>query len=480
MFQSLVYKSLQDAAHNWPNAPAIFDEHGMLTFGELFIETEAFKNKLQRLGVTQGMGFGVMARNSRNFIIGIFAVVGCGATVMPISHQLKKPEIDDILRETQLNGIIDDKHGICPIDGESMDLKMTIDWFRFTFTNVPKNKKFAPHVNDPAFIRFTSGTTGKSKGVIVSNQSAMARVESANKVLNLGVGDTVVWVLPMAYHFIVSILLYVRFGAAIAIAKDFLSQNIIDITNKHQGTLLYASPMQIRLLANSPGSAIMPSLKMVISTSAAISLDICTAFKKRFGIDVSQAYGIIEIGLPMINYVKSSENPEAVGFALPDYEVEILDDNNKPLPNGTIGHLAIKGPGMFDAYLSPPTLRDEVLKNGYFLTADFASKSTAGLVKIEGRLKSMINVSGNKVFPEEVEGILETIPAIKLARISGTPHPLMGQIIQAEVVLHDGKTIDIEEVLTYCRKRLSTYKVPQRVHIVNSLPTTATGKLQRH
>lgn len=101
-------------------------------------------------------------------------------------------------------------------------------------------------------------------------------------------------------------------------------------------------------------------------------------------------------------------------------------------------------------------------------------------MKVEGREKSMINVSGNKVFPEEVEGILETLPEIKLARITGVPHPLMGQIIQAEVVLNDGNTIDVEEVLTYCRKRLSTYKVPQRIKIVESLPMTRSGKLQRY
>jgi acyl-coenzyme A synthetase/AMP-(fatty) acid ligase len=238
--------------------------------------------------------------------------------------------------------------------------------------------------------------------------------------------------------------------------------------------------MQIRLLANDTSDIQMPSLKRVISTSAAISLDVCLAFKKRFNIDVSQAYGIIEIGLPMINSVKSAENPEAVGHALPDYSVEILDENYNPVPPGTVGFLAIKGPGMFDAYLTPPCLREDVLKNGYFLTADYATKTADGLVKVEGREKSMINVSGNKVFAEEVEAILETIPEIKLSRISGVPHPLMGQIIQAELVLHEGKTIDVEEVLTYCRKRLSTYKIPQRVKIVDSLPMTGSGKIQRY
>lgn len=476
----LAYSALINAAKNWPHAPAVYDEYGSLSFQELLEETEQLKQRLQTLGITEGMGVGVMSRNSRNFITAIFAVIGCGATVMPMSHQLKKNEIDAVLKEAGLHAILDDYHGVKPLDHNTVDLPMKMDAFRFGFTAVPKQTIFAAHVSHPAFIRFTSGTTGKSKGVIISHQSAIERVEAANKILQLGPGNTVIWVLPMAYHFVVSILLYVRFGAAIAITKDFLPKNIIDITNKHQGSLLYASPMQIRLLSSDTGHEMMPSLKMIISTSAAISIDICKAFKKRFNKDVSQAYGIIEIGLPMINYVKSAEHPEAVGFALPDYDVEILDNEYHPLPPGSIGHLAIKGPGMFDAYLTPPTLRQDVLKKGYFLTADYATKTADGLVKVEGREKSMINVSGNKVFPEEVEGLLETIPEIKLARITGVPHPLMGQIIQAEVVLVEGKKINIEEVLTYCRKRLSTYKVPQRLKIVDSLPMTGSGKLQRH
>jgi len=480
MIRPNVYDVLINAAQTWPHAPAIYDEYGTLSFKELYEETEALKNKLLQLGVTQGMGIGVMSKNSRNFITGIFAVIGCGASVMPMSHQLKPAEINTILSEAQLHAIMDDQHGVCPIEGDSISISMEIDSFRFAFSSVPKTHVFAAHVQHPAFIRFTSGTTGKSKGVIISHQSAIERVDCANKILNLGVGSTVIWVLPMAYHFVVSILLYIRYGAAIAIAKDFLSKNIIDITNTYNGTLLYASPMQIKLLASDVSSNMMSSLKMVISTSAAISNDVCKQFKQRFNKDVSQAYGIIEIGLPMINYVKCDENPDAVGYALPDYHVEILDHEYNPVPCGSVGHLAIKGPGMFDAYLFPPQLRSDVLKNGYFLTADFASKSEDGLIKVEGREKSMINVSGNKVFPEEVEGILETIPEIKFARISGTPHTLMGQIILAELVLNEGKTVEVEEVLAYCRKRLSSYKVPQKVQIVQSLPMTGSGKIVRH
>ncbi len=480
MNQLPVYEILRDAAQKWPDNPAVYDEHRMISFQELFVEAEELRLHLMSLGIKEGMGIGVMAGNGRHFIIGIFAAVGTGAAVMPMSPQLKKAEIDDILQDAKLHAIIDDRTAAQPLDTVDTVIPMKVGSFRFGFTGIHESVAFAPFVHQPAFIRFTSGTTGKSKGVIVSHHSVLERIAGANTGLELGPTDTVIWVLPMAYHFIVSVILYVKFGAAIAIAKDFLAKNIIDITNQHKGTLLYASPVQIRLLANDAGEEQMPSLKKVISTSAGISLDVCKAFKGRFKLDVSQAYGIIEIGIPILNYVKSAEHPEAVGYALPGYTVDILDENNNPLPNGRIGNLGIKGPGMFDAYLLPPTLRKDVLQNGYFLTADYASKAADGLIKIEGRSKSVINISGLKVFPEEVEAVLEMIPEIKQARISSSPHPLLGQIIEGEIVLHEGATIDVEDVLTYCKKRLSAFKAPQRLTIVESLPMTDSGKLQRY
>jgi len=474
-----VYEIIKDSAIRWPDKSAIYDDQGELSFGQLYAEAEELRLTLKTLGISQGMAVGVKARNGRNFIIGILAVVGCGAAVMPIYHQLKRIEIDTILQEAQLHALLDDRSG--PPHFEHTDAVIAMRAGSFLFNVIETNKliPFAPHVNMPAFIRFTSGTTGKSKGVIISHQSVIERIDAANKGLALGPQDIVIWVLPMAYHFVVSVILYLKFGAAIAIVKDFLAKNIIEITNRYKGTLLYASPLQIRLLANDEGNEKMPSLQKIISTSAGISIDVCLAFKKRFNQDVSQAYGIIEIGLPMMNNIKSNEHPDAVGYTLPDYTVAILDDDNNPLPAGTIGHLGIKGPGMFDGYLLPAQTRDEVLVNGYFLTADYASQSADGLVKIEGRFKSVINISGIKVFPEEIEAVLETIPGIKLARVSSSPHHLLGQIIEGEIVLQEGAIINLEEVLTYCRKRLSNFKAPQHLKIVTALPLTNTGKLRR-
>jgi len=480
MTEPNVYDVLTRAAQEWPDLPAVHDQYGTLDFKGLLRETEIVRGRLQQLGVGPGMGVGLMAQNSRHFITGLFAVLGCGAAVMPMSPQLKKAEIEEMLEEAGLHVILDDQSGTAVFDNAEAEIVAGSGGFLFNHTGIDLNRTFAPHILHPAFMRFTSGTTGKSKGVIISHRSVIERIEGANRGLKLGPGDTVVWVLPMAYHFVVSVVLYIRFGAAIAIAKDFLARNIIDITNRFGGTMLYASPVQIRLLANDMGTEMMPSLKKVISTSAGISADVCNQFKKRFHHQVSQAYGIIEIGLPMMNLEKPEEHPDAAGYALPGYTVDVLDEAHQPLPSGSIGQLGIKGPGMFDGYLNPPSLRSEVLKNGYFLTADYASIAEDGLVRIEGRSKSVINISGIKVFPEEIEAVLENIPAIKQARISSSPHPLLGQVIEGEVVLHEGMTLDIEETLTHCRKRLSAFKAPQRLKIVESLPMTGSGKLQRH
>lgn len=478
MNQLGVYNLLEEAARRWPQNAAVHDVHGSVDFSTLLQETKKLRGQLAAAGIVAGMGVGLKAQNGRNFIIGLFAIVGCGAVAVPMSHQLKQAEIDSMLEEAPLHAILFDANGVQPMH-DALPVAMAEEAFRLGFTQHKKEDRFAPHVPNAAFMRFTSGTTGKSKGVVISHQSVLERIEAANQALGLGPTDTVVWALPMAYHFVVSVVLYVRFGAAIAIAKDFLAKTIIEITQLHGGTLLYASPILIRLLASDKSAAQMPSLKTVISTSEGISADVCNAFQQRFGIAVSQAYGIIEIGLPIINRAKAATHPDAVGYAVTGYTVDILDDQHQPLPVGAVGHLGIKGPGMFDAYLSPPRLRAEVLQNGYFLTADYASKAADGLIKVEGRQKSVINVSGSKVFPEEVEGVLQSWPGIKLARISGSPHPLFGQIIIAEIVVEPVTELDEEAVLSYCRQRLSPFKIPQRLQIVDELPMTGSGKLLR-
>lgn len=479
-YNSRIYQLLVESAEQFSDQPAIYDEKGELSFTSLLAEVDALSSKLFDAGIEKGCGVGVMAKNSREFIISVFAVLGCGAAVMPISHQLKRPEIDEVINKAGIHFIIDDGSGIEPLpDTKSEWITSTGTSIRVSRTQIPITKIFAEHVENPAFVRFTSGTTGTSKGVVIDEEGVLGRTAAANKVLQLGPGSKVMWVLPMAYHFVVSIVLYVRYGAAIIISKDFMARSVLEMSNKYKGTLLYASPMQIRFLAADQSGMMLDDMEKVISTSSGLNSDISDAFTKRFNKSVHQAFGIIEVGLPIINDHRGEVSTESVGYVLPDYDVQVFDETYNILPQGEVGMLGIKGPGMFAAYLDPPVLRDEVLKHGYFFSADYAVIDENGLVRIQGRKKSMINVSGNKVFAEEVEEVLEQLPYIKQSRVSGIPHPLMGQIIQAEIVLSDAIEIDVEVILKYCRERLSTFKIPQKIIVVDALEMTNSGKVKR-
>ncbi len=474
-----IYHLIKERSRQWEEQPAIHDEHGSLSFSELISEADGLSSQLKRSGVQEGSCMAVMSKNSREFIVAILAGLNCRACVMPLSNKLTESELEQVISETGCSGILDDKTGVNPAGKKSSDISIGNSILGFTLLNQAE-KQFAPHVDHPAFIRFTSGTTGKSKGVIISHQSVKERIEAANKGLNLGSEDAVVWVLPIAYHFVVSIILYLYFGTAIILCNDFMAKAIVEHATRFHGTLLYGSPMHIRLLAGDASLNSLGGLKSVISTSAGISLELCQAFKKKFGIPVSQAFGIIEVGLPIINFEKSVEHPEAVGYVLPDYNVEILDDEQNILSAGETGNLGIRGPGMFDAYLFPPQTRNEILKDGWFITGDLASKQPDGLIKIEGRRKSMINVSGNKVFPEEVEAVIDSHPAVEASRVFGNRHLLMGEIVEAEVVLKNNTEVEVESLLSFCRSRLTSFKVPQKVKFVKSIAETGSGKVKRH
>jgi len=473
------YQLLEFAAKSWPDKPAIIEKDGSVSYRELYAQTELLKAELLQLGLTKGQGLGVMGRNGSAFVAMMLAGMACGAVVLPISHQLKAAEVNCLIKDTKLHAVLDDQSGVQPVDAALTMIPCAQHVLRFAWLEQAKNEPLTP-LSDAAFIRYTSGTTGSSKGVVLSHKSILQRVEAASKSLNLTPDDAVLWVLPMAFHFLVTVLVYIRSRARMVICKDLLAQTIIHDANQHQATLLYASPMHFRLLAADATGELMPTLKQAISTSAGLPLNIAEAFTRRFNLAVTQAYGIIEIGLPLLDGLSGkAKNPQSVGFPAVGFSVELLNDDNKPVAEGEVGRLAIRGPGMFDAYLKPWQTVAQVMVNGWFMTGDLAQRDGDGRIVVCGREKSMINVSGNKAFPEEIEAVLDRYNAIEGSRVYGQVHPLMGEIVCAEVVLVKNAVLDVEEVLRFCRTELSTYKVPQRLKQVEHITQTQSGKLKR-
>jgi acyl-CoA synthetase (AMP-forming)/AMP-acid ligase II len=472
------YQLLRVAAQTWPEHLAVIDGEEKLSYQQLFQQAELLKNELLNNGLAQGMGLAVMGRNSSAFIVAMFAGIACGATVLPLSHQLKQSEIEHVLSDTQLHAVLDDQSGLKPVEGKVV----TIDVFQYTlrlvWTGVSFESPITP-LNDAAFIRYTSGTTGSSKGVVLTHKSIAKRVEIAKAALNLTSDDAVLWVLSMAFHFLVTILVYIRSGAKIILCRDLLAQTIINDANKYKASFLYASPMHFRLLAADSSGKTMESLKVAISTSSGIPINIADAFNNRFNLPITQAYGIIEAGLPLIGNLSENVETESVGHPVSGFLVSIFNDNKQQLVEGEIGHLAITGAGMFDAYLKPWQTAEQVMVNGWFMTGDLAKFEKDGRITICGREKTMINVSGNKVFPEEVEVVLNSHENILEAHVFGHSHPLMGEIVCADVRIRENIELDVEKILKFCRDQLSYYKIPQQLNQVAKIVHTQSGKIKR-
>jgi long-chain acyl-CoA synthetase len=291
--------------------------------------------------------------------------------------------------------------------------------------------------------------------------------------------------LPLSYHFVASALSCIQAGATLLDCTDLIAPEMLAFGSVCGATMIYASPIQYELMARTDTSQQLPKLQRAVSTSALLSKATAEGFFERFGVRLTQVYGIIEVGLPLWNELESIEST-ALGICKPPYEATVLDDRGQEVQTGEMGELAIRGPGLFSGYLlknhtdSLDESNASKLRGNWFLTGDLVTKDELGVILYRGRKKSVINCGGNKIFPEEIEEVLQRSPDIKAVRVSAEPHPLLGSLVIAEVVPDGSGTPSIEAWRALCYNELSGYKVPKEFRIVDSLPSTGSGKIVRY
>jgi long-chain acyl-CoA synthetase len=447
---------------------AVRGEGAEITFDELFGAVAEIRAQLLELGCFRKGGVprvGVRFPNGPAYIAVALAVLDAGGCFVPVPDELAAAERGAMISEAALDCLV------CAGDeGKVLPLGLG----RVVFTELtPPTPSFPVEdfeALNPAFIRFSSGTTGASKGVILSHESLLERILAANQGLQLNAGDRVLWTLPMAHHFAVTIILYLYHGVTTVLEASHEPERIFRAARESGTNLLYGSPFHFARLAQCAEAGPLPDLRMAISTASALGAEVAAAFEKRFHLPVTQALGIIEVGLPLLNRARAYDIPTALGQPLPGYQAMAAPD----------GELLLKGPGVFDAYLSPWQPRAEILRDGWFATGDLVEILEDGTVLMRGRSKSVINVGGMKVFPEEIENALNDHPSIALSRAYAGEHPTLGSFPCAEVIVKEGHRLPTPaEIRAHCKERLSAHKIPMRVEEVRTIALTASGKLKR-
>ncbi|HEX4055316.1 MAG TPA: class I adenylate-forming enzyme family protein [Tepidisphaeraceae bacterium] len=456
---------------------AIVEGSRTIAYGELLDRITALGKLLADRNIGPGQRIAFRCADGIDYVIGALALLDCGAAVVPVSDSLTAGEVLETIQRIDVNGVLT-HHSLPESDGgESAEIIDDV----FLWRSRPGSAELDHRCRDlgAAFIRFSSGTTGESKGVVISHRSIEQRTDAANRGLAISDRDVILWVLGMSHHFVVSILLFLRRAAMIVVANQRFPFSVLEATERLRFTFIYGSPVHFYLLAvsNLVSPESLGSVRMAISTSMKMPPEIFDQFSKKFGLAPSEAYGIIEIGLPFINTEAGAAGQNTVGRILPDYQLRIENPDSEG-----VGEVLVKGKGMFDAYFSPWRLRDECLRDGWFDTGDLGRVDEQGRLHLLGRSKTVIVCAGMKVFPEEVEEIINSMPGVRESLVLGREHPQFGQTPVAHVVIAgnaDDPAKVIGELRAYCLKRLSSYKVPVEFRQVSSLPKTVSGKLAR-
>ncbi len=460
--------------------PAVTDVRSgqSLSYAELALEADRVAAFLSAQGVEPGQRIGLVAANGLAYLPAAFGLLASGACLVPLATNLTPPEIGRILREVDVNGCLASPR-TNPLPGSIGRATLSHGGCAgFTFEWTGRAIQGAPGLRrlNPAFIRFTSGTTASSKGVVLSHEATAARVQAADQVLHLSDSDRILWVLPLAYHFAVTIVAYVKAGAHVLMCPDTLPGALVDAIERFRATVLYASPLHFERLGSLP-SVPLSSVRLALSTSAPITTAVMDRFESVYGVPVGQAYGIIEAGLPCINLRQDGLPAASVGRPVPGYDVAVFSEEGARLPVGTPGEIGVRGDGLFSAYYAPWLLREHLTREGWFMTGDIGWLDGAGALHLKGRKKAVIFVAGLKFFPEEVEECINDFAGVKESRVFGRPHPHLGEVPCAEVVLAPGG--DLAALKAHCAQALSSYKVPVDFAVVEAIPRTPGGKILR-
>jgi long-chain acyl-CoA synthetase len=471
-----VVDAIRERARERPAAAALVVDgpagSRRISYAALVERMDAGAARLIASGVRRGDRCGLLAEQGPGFVSEALAILAAGGCLVPISSDHSGPTLERFAAQAALHALVCEKGDefVCEI--------------RRDVPTVDGAGDAAFRALDPAYLRFTSGTTSERKGVILSHRRIEERLDAANQALRIGPDDRILWLLPMAHHFVVSILLYLRFGATILLPSGSLARPVLELAARERATVLYASPFHHHLLSKDVSGIDLPDVRLAISTAEGLRAEVAERFRERFGHPLAQALGIIEVGLPVVNLAEAEKKPTALGRPLPAYDVWLRNEDGSRLegPGGPslTGEVCIRGPGLFDAYLAPWTPAAALVSPDGFRTGDQGWFDADGTLFMAGRRHNRINMAGMKFFAEEVESVLARHPAVRECRVFARLHPQLGEIPAAEIVLADpAHPPRKSELLAHCRTELPAYKIPRELCFVAELERTVTGKVKR-
>jgi malonyl-CoA/methylmalonyl-CoA synthetase len=337
--------------------------------------------------------------------------------------------------------------------------------------------------DDLAAILYTSGTTGRSKGAMITHRNLASNALVLHRAWGFRPGDVLVHMLPL-FHvhglFVASHCALVNGSAMRFHAKFDAPQAIADFA---RSTVFMGVPTFYTRLLAEPGltRASCAKMRLFVSGSAPLLAETHVEFERRTGQRILERYGMTETGMLTSNPLSGERRAGSVGPALEGTEVRVVDNQGKPCAPGENGHVLVKGANVFPGYWRMPERNtEEFTPEGFFRTGDMGNLSQDGYLTIAGRSKDLIISGGFNVYPKEIELALDELPGVQESAVVGVPHPDFGEAVTAVVVPRHGAQASEPEIIAALKGKLASFKIPKRVHFVQELPRNAMGKVQKN
>jgi len=453
-----------------------------LSYSEIFEYTHQFASYLIERGYSKGDRLALFLPNSPQFVIAFFGALRAGLTVVPCSILLSPREIAYQLKDSSSKVLVTLKDLYTKILEATKDLPIeTIEFDSIKFNKSIKSE-FKVNINpkeDLATLLYTSGTTGKPKGIMLTHYNLLANAVMMAKWLDLKEEDVILAALPYSHSYGLTTCLNspLYSGSKIVLMQRFNPLEAIELIDKHKVTVFFSVPTMLKSIAD-VCKIRLDSLRYCISGASPLTKDIYDQFSRLTKAEILEGYGLSEASPVTHCNPPGRSKFGSIGIPMPDTKAKIVEDG-KELKFNEVGELIVKGPQVTKGYLNLEEETRNTLKDGWLYTGDLAKMDEEGYFYLVDRKKYMINVGGYKVYPKEVEDVLKEHPAIKEVAVVGVKDIYKGEKVKAYLVLKEGFEVKKEEILDFCKDKLAKYKIPEELEFLKDLPKTYTGKVKK-
>jgi malonyl-CoA/methylmalonyl-CoA synthetase len=466
---------------------------GGLSYGDLDAESARMANLLIALGVQPGDRVLVQAEKSPQAVFLYLACLRAGAVFLPLNTAYRADELDYFLEDAEPRVVVGDPNAsalapLCKARGIPHLLTLGADGSGSltghsadrpaTFTTVARAS------DDLAAILYSSGTTGKPKGVMLSHGNLAANAEALHKTWRFGPRDVLLHALPIfhTHGLFVALNTVLLNGTSMIFHAKYSADDVL--RDLPRATVFMGVPTYyVRLAAHSALNAeVCSNVRLFLSGSAPLLDETFKTFAARTGKELVERYGMTEAGIITSADVEKPRQAGSVGWPLQGVELRIADPENKEVPRGETGEIQIKGSSLFRGYWrKPEKTAEDFTADGYFKTGDLAFIAPDGMVNIVGRAKDMMISGGFNVYPKEIEAVIDALPGVAESAVVGMPHPDFGEAGLAIITMNAGAdALETNAVRAALKEALANYKVPKMIVVADSLPRNAMGKVQKN